>query len=117
MPRTIHPSLPQLSVRCLHVDDRAVIKIAGEVDIATAPQFRAAIEQAIDGRRHLEVDLRDTTFMDGSGLAILLAAHQELGGHPEAVVIRSPTGAVRRLLDASGAEALFDVRVDGDGQT
>jgi anti-sigma B factor antagonist len=98
----------------VHGDRGAVIVVRGEIDLATAPAFRAALDEALDGAGRVEVDLRDTSFMDSSGLAALLAAHRRLGPS-QALVLRNPTREVRLALDISGLDALLDIRTNGNG--
>ena len=103
------------SAEVIYRDGAPVVVVRGEIDLATAPAFRAALDDAVNGSGRVEVDLRDTSFMDSCGLAALLAAHRRLGQAHEALVIRDPSPAVRLVLNISGVTALFDVRTDGDG--
>jgi anti-anti-sigma factor len=97
-----------------HNERAAVVVVRGEVDLATAPAFRAALDDALDGAGRVEVDLRDTTFMDSCGLVVLVTAHRRLGQAREALVIRDPSPEVRRVMDIAGVSGLFDVRTDGE---
>jgi anti-sigma B factor antagonist len=94
----------------VHGDHAALVVVHGEVDLHTAPAFRAALDEALDGSGRVEVDLSDTTFMDSCGLVALFAAHRRLGRAREAVVICNPRPQVRLVLDITGVGALFDVR-------
>jgi anti-sigma B factor antagonist len=69
---------PHLSVRAERIDRRTVVAASGEVDMATAPDLEAVIAAELsDGRiETLVIDLLDVSFMDSSGLAVLVAAHQ-----------------------------------------
>lgn len=104
-----------LSVRYVTGADRPIVAVAGEIDLCTAAKFRAALEQALDGHDRLEVDLRQTSFMDSTGLAILVAASQRLGRVPGALVLRHPNPMIRRLLEISGMDELIVVENDGSG--
>ena len=97
----------------IYRDGAAVVVVRGDVDLATAASFRAALDAAVDGCGRVEVDLRDTTFMDSTGLAALLAVHTRLGHARETVVIHDPSPPVRLVLDTSGITGLVDVRTDG----
>jgi anti-anti-sigma factor len=101
------------SAEVIHRDGAAVVVVRGDVDLSTAIRFRAALAAALDGGERVEVDLRDTTFMDSTGLAALLAVHRRLSQAREAVVIHDPSPPVRLLLDISGVTGLVDVRTDG----
>jgi anti-anti-sigma factor len=93
-----------------HNDGHAVVSVRGEIDLATADAFRAALSDAIDGSPRVEVDLRETTFMDCSGLAALVAAHR---AH-EALVVRNARPTILKIFDVAGVGALLDGRSDGD---
>jgi anti-sigma B factor antagonist len=53
--------------------DRYVITVSGEVDLATSPDLDAAIIAALDsGAGSLVIDLTDVSFMDSSGLGVIV---------------------------------------------
>lgn len=71
----------------------------GELDLATAPTVEATVaEQRALGAEHFVLDLREVTFMDSSGLRLVLALHK---ADPELVLIAGPP-AVQRVFDATG---------------
>jgi anti-anti-sigma factor len=84
-----------------------------KIDMVTAPEFQRVLENAIRGSWRIELDLRETTFMDSTGLAVLVAAHQQLGQAREAILLREPPPMIRTLLDVSGVAELVDIRPDG----
>ena len=60
-------------------DGVTVLDLEGEVDMATAPDFKAAMMQSIaDGARRLVVDATKVTFIDSTGLFAVVAGHREL---------------------------------------
>lgn len=62
-----------LSVSSEDDGDRTVITVGGEVDVYTASVLREQLDQQIGaGRRHLVLDLRNVTFMDSTGLGVLV---------------------------------------------
>jgi anti-sigma B factor antagonist len=55
--------------------DRYLITVSGEVDLATSPQLDTAVIAAIDsGNSSVVIDLTDVTFMDSSGLGVIVRA-------------------------------------------
>jgi anti-anti-sigma factor len=88
-----------------------VVEVSGEVDLAVVDALWDAIEQAASRSARLVLDLRDMTFIDSSGLGVLVRAHLKMGQVREAVVLRSPNAAARRILDISGIDNL--VTIDG----
>ena len=71
--------------------------VAVEVDLSTAEEFRMALERVLDGHDRIEIDLHETTFMDSTGLAVLVGAHRRLGHDRAALVLRDPSPMILRL--------------------
>jgi anti-sigma B factor antagonist len=75
-----------------------VVSVSGEVDLATAPQVASSIASVL--AKHplcVVLNLRDTTFMDCSGVNVILETKSQLptrGG----VILREPSPSVRRIL-------------------
>jgi anti-sigma B factor antagonist len=79
----------------------ARIRVAGELDIAAAPDLELAIERrAVEGAT-LILDLSDVTFIDSTGLAVLIHAATALDGRLR--IIASP--ACQRLIDLTGTRS------------
>src|SRR3978361_817653 len=57
--------------------DHAVarLRLSGELDLASTGRLNEALEEARAHATHVEVDLRDLTFIDSSGLRALMALH------------------------------------------
>jgi anti-anti-sigma factor len=85
--------------------------LGGELDHATAPELRGPLDSAIDaGARAILIDLSDCTFIDSTGLSVLVHARSRLidadGGKLE---ICCPDPQVRRLLEITGVDRAFGV--------
>jgi anti-anti-sigma factor len=96
--------------RHLHVAYRAddgtvVIRLAGELDIASAPELEQAIDRAVaSGAGLVVVDLRRLEFMDSTGISLLVRAHQSaLKSSHRFAVIKGPP-QVDRLLALTGLD-------------
>jgi anti-anti-sigma factor len=73
-----------------------VLRVVGEMDLATSPAVRQRVHAAVaDGRRHLVLDLSDVLFCDSSGVGVLVASRR---------LMRSCAGQLRLILPARGAE-------------
>lgn len=98
-----------MSVTCTEEGRQMTALISGEVDHHRAREIMRALEQAVETGlpRCLTVDLGGVSFMDSSGIAVLLRAYRqvtELGG--ELRVIRAPDQA-GKVLRAAGLERLI----------
>jgi anti-sigma B factor antagonist len=86
-----------------HDNGRPVLAVSGEVDLATAPELRSALDAALrDGTRELWLDLHQTTFMDSSGLRVLFEAYERAQALECRLAIACPSGPVRRLFEITG---------------
>jgi anti-anti-sigma factor len=84
----------------------------GEVDLATVRELRARLEEAMaSGARRVILDLRETTFLDSSGLhlAVEAAASAASNGTEFAIIAGPPD--VQRTFDVAGLSELPFVEV------
>jgi anti-sigma B factor antagonist len=79
--------------------DGCSLSVAGELDLATASQFRTEFGELLaSGCRHVVVDLSATTFLDSSGLgALVWAAHRMRAAGGTFSVVRPHRGIVPTL--------------------
>ena len=93
-----------------------VVAPSGELDMSNGDILGEAIEQARqDGAANLIIDLRALSFMDSSGLRILLDAWNEskLADRRLSIVV-AKTGLVRRVLEVSGCDVVLPIVADLD---
>jgi anti-sigma B factor antagonist len=107
-----HPAYPPRALLAIaehRVGRRAVLSVAGEVDISTAADLRTAIETA--GTRAFEVwvDLSETTFMDSSGLHAMAHARARLADANIRLALICTDGPVLRVLKLSGFDRIFEI--------
>ncbi|MGK2878934.1 MAG: STAS domain-containing protein [Solirubrobacterales bacterium] len=89
----------QFSVEVSSADGARRVALSGELDIATVDQLSAALERlSIAGAERLIIDLSAVTFMDSSGLRVLILANRDAasGGY-EFVVVTGDSPAKRVL--------------------
>jgi anti-sigma B factor antagonist len=91
---------PEMSVSAA-VDDPSspVISLAGELDLASVGVAREGIEECLAARpSQVTFDLQELTFMDSSGIALLVQISNEV----EKVSLVNVTPIVWRVLEATG---------------
>jgi anti-sigma B factor antagonist len=65
--------MSDLSIRVDTIDTTTVLRVSGTLDIATAPGFGIRVAELIRrGENDIVVDLSDVTFLDSTGLSVLL---------------------------------------------
>ena len=86
------------------------IGLDGELDIATAPTFEQLLgEVERDRWPTVVLDLRGLSFIDSSGIRVLLGAHNRIGRHGGRMVLCHATRAVRRTLAAIGVDSILEL--------
>ncbi len=105
---TLSPAL-QLTEETLDARTH-VIALRGELDIATVTQFGDALREAIDGWcTALVIDLIELTFMDSTGLMVLLNGLRRVIRKDGRLVLACANPTVLRLFDITGTSATFTI--------
>ncbi len=88
-----------------------MVRVHGEVDLATADRLRDRLLQAAQDSRCdcLVVDMSGLGFFDASGVRALVAVHQVLTPQGRHMVLAEPSPIADRVLDALGMRRLFEV--------
>ena len=86
------------------------LRVSGEIDMASAPALEEALLVALADGRPVTVDMHDVTFIDSSGLKVILSiAAESTPGTP--LTLKDPSPAVRRVLELFGMEQIPHIRV------
>ncbi len=98
----------QLKIDRSTMGEYTVLDVIGEIDLATAPHFEEQVASVALGTP-LVVDMSNVTFMDSTGLRVLIGAHEraeENGGRLAIVVTEGP---VTKLLNITGVAEWLNV--------
>ena len=80
--------------------DVKVVALRGELDFDEAPRLARALDELrADGECDLVVDLSELTFIDSSGISVLVGAAKAAAAEGGTVVLVAPTPHVRRVFD------------------
>lgn len=89
-------------------DDMRVVKVVGELDASSAEHLRRALDEGFtEGHSSVVLDLGDVTFIDSSGLSVLIHAWKQANQGDGVLTLRSPSATVIRLLDIAGQTERF----------
>jgi anti-sigma B factor antagonist len=83
---------------------RAVLRVAGAIDLQTREQVLEAARKALTGSpAALVLDLDDVSFIDSTGLGGLVElGHDAADDNGGGLIIRNPSHRVLRILEISG---------------
>jgi anti-sigma B factor antagonist len=99
-----------VDLRVSSAAERTVLSVAGEVDVANAGSLRERLEDLLThSPRGLIVDLTPLTFIDSTGLGVLVGARNRAMeiGVPLALVCAQER--VLKLFRITGLDAVFEI--------
>ena len=110
-PEAVDVALTPLVLERTGTASHPLIVARGEIDVATSPLLRSEFA-AVLAHAPVEVtlDLHDVSFIDSSGLGVLVGALKRLresGGERFAIV--GAQDAVRKIFSITGLNTLFDM--------
>ena len=101
-----------MEIEVKSMDRNLLLELHGEVDHHGARDALRQLELAVDAAlpRVLVLGLAGVTFMDSSGIALVLRAQQRMRLLDGSVVVRSVPPQARRVLDAAGISRLVTIK-------
>jgi anti-sigma B factor antagonist len=88
----------------------ALIRVAGEIDVYTAPNLREAILGLIgNGVSHVIADLRAVDFLDSTGLGAIVGGHKRLRTNEGSLVLAASPDRIVRLFRITGLDRAFSL--------
>jgi anti-sigma B factor antagonist len=88
--------------------DCAVLQLAGEVDLYTAPALRQRIQDlAAKGAVHVIADMSRVDFIDSTGLGALIGGLRVLREHDGSLILVISTRRILRVFELTGLTKVF----------
>lgn len=102
------PDDPGFNVERRQEDNATVLRVAGELDLETAPTLRHRLHEAIaECPDALVVDLGGLVFLDSTGISVLVDGLKQTERKGGRFLLRAPTPPIRRVLEITGLLDLF----------
>jgi anti-anti-sigma factor len=79
------------------------LRLAGELDLAAAPRLTDALLDFASSEGEVHLDLGEVSFVDSSGLRVILALARSRGDNGS-VVLLDPSAAIMRILEIMGID-------------
>ena len=105
-----------LEIEATSADRNLLLEMKGELDHHGARNALRELELSIDAAlpKKLVLDLAGVTFMDSSGIALILRAQQRMQLLDGSLLVRNVPQQARRVLDAAGIGRLVTLRYKGE---
>jgi anti-anti-sigma factor len=90
-------------------DDTVNINITGNFDYSCHGEFRESYRNVPSGATAYIINLGNATYMDSSALGMLLLLREHAGGDGSRISITNCDGDIRKILEISNFDKLFDI--------
>lgn len=90
-------------------DDHAVVTATGEIDVETAGSLSDSVTEALTRAPRVLLDLSAVTFIDSTGLGVLVRAHRAAEARGGFFAVVHPTPQTRKLVRVLGLDQLLHV--------
>jgi len=92
------------------VEGRTVVQVVGESDVYTAPQLRERLDQEIEaGHYDLVVDLSGVSFMDSTGLGVLVGRLKQIRLNDGSMKLVCAHDRVLKVFVITGLDKVFAI--------
>lgn len=92
-------------------DEKAIIRIEGEVDVSNASELRDALDTALaDGVKEVEADFAEVAYIDSTGIGVLVGAAHRAQERGSVLVVANPQKNVERVFTLLGVDKDLNVR-------
>ena len=101
-----------MEINAKSVDRNLLLELSGEIDHPSARNAMREMELAVDAAspKKLVLDMTGVTFMDSSGIALILRAQQRMRLLDGSLLVCHVPEQAKRVLDAAGIGRLVTIR-------
>ena len=87
-----------------------VVEVAGEIDLFTAPELKAAISEGLDaGSEKVVIDLTKTTFLDSTALGVLIGTVKRLRDNDGSMTIVNSDQNIAKTFEITGLDQILQI--------
>lgn len=91
--------------------DTLIVYLSGELDHCNAQGIRREMDMLLEDNRirRLVIDMQDMSFMDSSGIGVILGRYRTLASRGGSVAVRRMNAHVARIFTLSGMAQIIEV--------
>lgn len=91
--------------------DQVTARLTGELDHCSAQSIRRELDELIadPGVKRLVLDLRGLTFMDSSGIGVILGRYRVLAQRGGRVAVKNMSPHIERIFILSGMNQIIEI--------
>lgn len=93
-----------MHIKVMHQSDHVTASLHGELDHHTAATAKDELDRLIRRYRDADLilDLKNLSFMDSSGLGVILGRYKALKASGRSMYVRNPNRQIEKVFNVSG---------------
>lgn len=100
-----------MDIHIRKTDAATILDLNGPFVMADAPQFKARVQEALDGgAKRLAVNLGAVTYLDSSGIGAIVGAFSKVKNAGGQCKFYAPTDQVMKVLKMVRLDTILDLR-------
>jgi anti-sigma B factor antagonist len=104
--------ITEFDVSVERLAETAIVRVSGELDIATTPTLRDVLEGLSGPCDRVILDLSSLRFMDSTGIRLAVTEHQRATADGFDFVIAGAEGNVMKILRLTGLDVVLPLAPD-----
>jgi anti-anti-sigma factor len=114
----VTPSSASFTASVVVHDGETTVVLVGELDMASSPDLAKVLETVVEnGPTEVVLDFSGLSFIDSSGLAVLVAAQKTMGEHGRHLSVQSARRHALRVFEIAGLQEFLHVRTEPSQET
>ncbi len=102
--------VPDFGIDVTQTGDAAIVRVIGDLDLATAPLLREEIIALVSsGVCTITMDLAHLDFIDSTGLSVLVTSLKHIREHGGDLALRSLNPSALKVVEISGLTEVFAI--------
>ena len=90
-----------------NTDSSIIIEVSGDVDLDKTDEFRNQVFNAFDKERKVILDMSQVSYIDSSGISVLIESHQKAQELGKDFVILKPSESVTSVIEMAKLDTFF----------
>lgn len=89
--------------------DRVTVVPEGDISLETVDVLRTVLRNVVDSQdvAQVDIDMSAVTFLDSSGIGVLVAAHRAAAARGARLTLREPAAMVRMVLEIAHLDGIL----------
>ena len=87
----------------------STVFLNGEIDMDVADKAKTVISPLIEAGKEVHINLKDVSYMDSSGISVLIESHQKAGEKNTKVILKDISNPVLKVIMMAKLEQILNL--------